>query len=64
MCSYRSVNRVSKGLIEKMVENLRSFFSPNIIAVESIEIFMWELNKVYDLGPNSFESFYYFHMKK
>ena len=29
------------------------FFSSNIIIEESIEIFMWELNKVHDIGAQS-----------
>ena len=28
-------------------------FSPNIIIGENIEIFMWELNKVHDIGVQS-----------
>ena len=65
MYSCWCVNNIFNGLVEKMVDDLGSnFFSPNIITVESIEISMWKLNKAYDLGLNSFESFYYFHMKK
>ena len=55
MCSRRCVNHVYNDLVEKMVDDLGSiFFSLNIITVESIEISMWELNKVYDLGSTFF----------
>ena len=51
MCLRRCVNHVSNGLVGKMVDDLRSiFFSSNIITKESIEISMWELNKVYEMG--------------
>ena len=43
-------NHISNGLVEKMVDDLRSkFFSPNIIIGESIGISMWKLNKVHDI---------------
>ena len=50
MYSHRCLNYVSNGLVEKMVDDLRSKkISPNIIIGESIGIFMWELNKVHDI---------------
>ena len=43
-------NHISNGLVEKMVDDLRSKkISPYIIIGESIEISMWELNKVHDI---------------
>ena len=30
-----------------------TFFSPNIIIRENIRIFMWELNKMHDIGIQS-----------
>ena len=43
-------NHISNGLVEKMVDDLRSKkISPYIIIKESIEISMWELNKVHDI---------------
>ena len=43
-------NHISNGLVEKMVDDLRSsFFSPNIIIGESIGISIPELNKVHDI---------------
>ena len=54
MCSRMYVKHVSNGLVEKMLDDLGSiFFSSNIITKESIGIFMWELNKVYDMGIQS-----------
>ena len=43
-------NHISKDLVEKMVDDLRSkFFSPNIIIGENVGISMLELNKVHDI---------------
>ena len=51
MCPCRCTNHVSNGLVEKILDDLRSiFFSLNIIVGESIGISMWELNKVYDMS--------------
>ena len=37
-----------------MMDDLGStFFSPNIIIRENIRIFMWELNKMHDIGVQS-----------
>ena len=37
-----------------MVDDLGSiFFSPNIIIGKNIGVFMWELNKVHDIGIQS-----------
>ena len=37
-----------------MVDDLGSiFFSPNIIIGKNIGVFMWELNKVHDIGVQS-----------
>ena len=33
-----------------MVDDLGSNFFPNIIIGENIRIFIWELNKIYDIG--------------
>ena len=50
MCPCRSVNHIFNGLVEKMMDDLGSnFLFPNNIIGESIEIFMWKLNKVYDI---------------
>ena len=54
MCPRRHINFISNGLAEKMVDELElKFFSPNIIARESIRISMWKLNKLHDVGMQS-----------
>ena len=54
MCSCRCINHVFNGLVEKNGEWLRvKKNSPNIIIKESMRIFMWELNKVHDIGVQS-----------
>ena len=39
-------------MVDKMVDELW-FFPPNIITKKSIEIFMWKLNKLHDVGMQS-----------
>ena len=54
MCPRRHINFISNGLAEKMVDELElKFFSPNIIARESIGISMWKLNKLHGMGMQS-----------
>ena len=54
MCPYWYVNHIFNGLAKKKMDELRlNFFSPNIIIGESIEISMWELNKVHDMDMQS-----------
>ena len=54
MCPRRYINLISNGLANKTVDELRlNFFSPNIITKKSIEIFMWKLNKLHDMGMQS-----------
>ena len=54
MCPYMYVNHISKGLTEKMMDELGlNFFSLNIITMESIEISMWQLNKMHHIGMQS-----------
>ena len=54
MCPRRYINLISNGLANKMVDELwLNFFSPNIITKKSIEIFMWKLNKLHDVGMQS-----------
>ena len=51
MCPCRCINHVFNGLVKKKVDDLGlNFFSLNIIIGENIEISMWKLNKMYDMG--------------
>ena len=51
MYPRKCVNHVSNCLVEKILDDFGSIFFPlDIITRESIEIFMWELNKVYDMS--------------
>ena len=54
MCPCRCVNYVFNGLVEKMVDDLgQKKNSLNIIIGKNIGIFIWELNKVHDMGIQS-----------
>ena len=54
MCPCKYINLISNGLANKMVDELGlNFFSPNIITKKSIEISMWKLNKLHDIGMQS-----------
>ena len=54
MCPRRCVNHVSNGLVEKMVDDLGSIFFPQTSLLgKSIGIFIWELNKVHNMGVQS-----------
>ena len=51
MCPCKCVNHVFNGLVEKMVDDLgQKKNSLNIIIGKNIGIFIWELNKVHDIG--------------
>ena len=43
-------------MVKKIIDDLElNFFSLYIIIEENIEIFMWELNKVHDIGVQSLD---------
>ena len=54
MCLRTCVNHISNGLAEKMVDELwLNFFPQRSLLEKNIEISMWELNKVHNMGVQS-----------
>ena len=54
MCLCKCVNHVFNSLVEKIMDDLGlNFFPQRSLLEKNIEISMWELNKVHNMGVQS-----------